>query len=118
MNIIQQNFKTSSILLSGILFIPTIFSLYIYNMEYESLNEYYFNIFSSFFIGGLSCLSSYYLSYVFSFEKEGIIVSSFWGLIGKKRYYFKNVKKVEYSINPNGTLDCINLYFKEQKNIN
>jgi hypothetical protein len=116
MNVIQQDFKGSS----KILFIISLISIFVmasglYEQNYSSIVRILFNILAG---GGALFMilwATYIFSYVYEIKQNQIIAGPLFGLFGKNIYYFKDLKKVEYSISPRGLMDHIYLHFENGK---
>lgn len=116
MKLIQQDFKISSKIWFSI-------SLLVLGMvikgltvnDYDTVGRVLFNIVGGIFLISLVVYNIYYFSFMYEFKQQEIIVNRLFGILGKRKYSFKDLKKIEYSINPKGTMDSINLYFENRE---
>lgn len=114
MKIIQQDFKAASRLwfvLSTALLLTGVYG--IIESDYVTIGKIIINAMMGIFMVCLFGYGSYQLSFAYEFKKTELIVCSLFGLLGKKSYSFKDLKKIELSVWQN-RLDEIHLYFESR----
>jgi len=116
MKLIQQDFKISSkIWFSIFLGSALIFTDGILSSKYNTIWVILFNIIGGSLGLSLLLYNIYNFSFVYEFKQNEILIKPLFGLLGERKKIFKDLKKIEYSISPKGSLDSINLYFAKSK---
>lgn len=116
MKLIQQDFKVTSkicFIISLLLFGMCIKGLSV--KDYDTKGKIFLGCFGGVFLISLAVYNIYYFSFIYEFKQQEIIVNRLFGLLGKRVYSFKDLKKIEYSISPKGNMDSINLYFENRE---
>lgn len=113
MKIIQQDFRAESRFWFSFFVAITICSIYASCVQdYERIDNKIIGAIYILLIISLWICGIYYYSFAYEFKPKEVVVESLFGLLGKKAYPFKNLKRIEYVISIKGVIDTVNLYFE------